>query len=243
MKLRLSCVAGALFLAAATPAFAGPPYLTDDPEPTDLHHWEIYNFATVDGLRSDFGGEAGFDLNYGGAKDLQLTATIPAAFDHSSQAGWHAGAGDLELAVKYRFVHDEKSGWQAAVFPRVILPTSTNGLGGSRARLLLPIWGQRDFGKTSVFGGGGYEINPGGGNRDFWQAGIAVTHDFSDKLQLGTEVSWQSSDTRGGSSTTAVDVGMIRKLGGPFALLLAGGPSFSGGKTGYHGYAALGLNF
>jgi hypothetical protein len=36
---------------------------------------------------------------------------------------------------------------------------------------------------------------------------------------------------------------MIRKLGGPFALLLAAGPNFSGGKTAYHGYAALSLNF
>jgi hypothetical protein len=26
-------------------------------------------------------------------------------------------------------------------------------------------------------------------------------------------------------------------------LLLAGGPTFSGGRTGYHSYAALGLNF
>jgi hypothetical protein len=197
----------------------------------------------LDGRGSDVDGAAGLDLNYGGAKDLQLTATLPVAFSHAQGSGWHTGVGDVELAAKYRFVNDEKTGWQAAVFPRIILPTAATGLGGSRTRLLLPLWVQKDLGKTSVFGGGGYEINPGPGNRDFWQAGIAVTHDFSDRLSLGTEVAWQSADIRGGGSSTAVNLGLIRKLGGPFALLLAVGPTFSGGKASYHSYAALSLNF
>jgi hypothetical protein len=94
-----------------------------------------------------------------------------------------------------------------------------------------------------VFGGGGYEINPGAGNKDFWQAGIAVTHDFSETLSLGTEATWQSADTVDGRNSTGINMGLIQKLGGPYSLLLAGGPSFSGGKTSYHGYAALGLNF
>jgi hypothetical protein len=165
------------------------------------------------------------------------------AFSHSPGEGWRAGTGEVELAAKYRFVHDEKSGWKAAVFPRVILPTASKSFGGARARLLLPLWVQKDMGKTTVFGGGGYEINPGRGNHNFWQVGVAVTHDVNDKLQIGSEVSWQSPDVRGGSSTTAIDVGMIDKLVGPFDLLAAGGPTLSGGKSGYHVYAALGLNF
>lgn len=238
-----SAVIGALALACATPGFAGPPYETDDPEPTELGHWELYNFVDVDGRAGQVDGAAGLDLNYGAAKGLQLTATIPAAFAREPGRGWRAGTGELELAAKYRFVNDEKSGWQAAVFPRVILRTASVHLGGTRARLLLPLWVQKDVGRTSIFGGGGYEINPGAGNRDFWQAGIALTHDFSDKLSLGTEVAWSSPDVQGGDSTVGVNVGMIRKLGGPFALLIAAGPSFSGGKTGYHGYGALSLNF
>jgi hypothetical protein len=233
----------ALALVCASPALAGPPYQTDDPEPTDLHHWEIYNFIDVDGRHSEIDGVAGVDLNYGGAKDLQLTATLPVAFSHAPGTAWRGGRGDLELGAKYRFVNDDKAGWQAAIFPRIILPTSAKDLGGTRARVLLPLWVQKDWGKTSLFGGGGYEINPGSGNKNFWQAGVAVTHDFSDKLQLGTEISWQSADVRSGSSSAGVDIGMIRKLGGPYALLLAAGPSFSGGQTSYHGYAALGLSF
>lgn len=234
---------GALSLAMAAPALAGPPYQTDDPAPTDLKHWEIYNFVDVDGAGSDFAGEGGLDLNYGAAPELQLTATLPLAFTHQEPGGWNGGAGDVELGAKYRFAKDENGGLQAAIFPRLILPTSAADLGGRRTRLLLPLWVQKDFGRTSLFGGGGFEINPGSGNRNFWQAGIAATHDFTDRLQLGAELYWQSADIRGGDNLAGADIGMIRKLGGPFELLAAGGPTFTGGRSGYHAYAALGLNF
>ena len=227
----------------ASPALAGPPYQTDDPEPTELGHWEIYAFVTADGRRSDLDGAAGFDLNYGGAKGLQLTATLPLAFEDTSGSGWRGGSGDVELGAKYRFVNDEKRGFQAAIFPRAILPTSDRDLGGHRVRILLPLWLQKDFGATSLFGGCGYEINPGAGNRDFWQAGLAMTHDFSDKLSLGAELTWQSADTLDGKNNAGFNVGLIRKLGGPYSLLLAAGPSFSGAQTSYHSYLALALNY
>jgi hypothetical protein len=174
---------------------------------------------------------------------LQLTATLPFAFEDTSAGGWRSGSGDAELGAKYRFLNDEKHGFQAAVFPRVILPTSDRDLGGHKVRLLLPLWLQKDLGRTSILGGGGYEINPGNGNRDFWQAGIAVTHDFSKTLSLGTELTWQSADTRGGDGSVGVNLGLIQKLSGPYSLLLAGGPGFSGGQTSYHTYVALEINF
>jgi hypothetical protein len=234
---------GLAALFGCVPAAAGPPYQTDDPEPTELGHWEIYSFVTADGLRSDLDGEAGFDLNYGAVKDVQLTATLPGAFARARGSGWRTGRGDVEIGVKYRFVHRERGGIQAAIFPRVILPTASNGLGGSRARFLLPLWLQKDFGSTSLFGGGGYEINPGPGNRDFWIAGLALTDDFSDRLSMGAELTYQTSDVAGGASALGANIGLIRKLGGPFSLLLAGGPSFSDGQTGYHSYLALALNY
>ena len=234
----LAIVAG----LCAAPALAGPPYQTDDPEPTDLHHWEIYSFATVDGRRSDLDGAIGLDLNYGAVKGVQLTATLPLAFEDVTGRGWRSGTGDVELGAKYRFLNEEH-GLQVAVFPRVILPTADRDLGGHRLQLLLPLWMQKDFGSTSLFGGGGYEINPGSGNRNFWQAGIALTHDFSERLSLGTELTWQSADTSDGKNSTGFNIGLVHKLGGPASLLLAAGPSFSGRQTSYHAYAALGLNF
>jgi hypothetical protein len=228
----------------ASAVLAGPPYQTDDPEPTELGNWEIYNFLALDGRRGDLDGAIGLDLNYGAAHGLQLTATVPIAFEDVSGRGWRSGTGDVEFATKYRFINEEDRGIQAAIFPRVILPTGDRDLGGHNVQLLLPLWAQKDFKDgTSLFGGGGYEINPGTGNRNFWQAGMALTHGFSKRVSLGAEVTWQSADTSDGKSSTGANLGLIRKLGGPKSLLLAAGPSFSGGHTSYHLYAALGLNF
>ena len=72
---------------------------------------------------------------------------------------------------------------------------------------------------------------------------MALTHDFGKRLSMGTEVTWQSADTSDGKSSVGVNLGLIRKLGGPVSLLLAAGPSFSGGHTSYHSYLALALNY
>jgi hypothetical protein len=232
----------ALALGAATPAVAGPPYLTDDPAPTDTGQWEIYAFGAGEG-HSEFDGDVGLDLNYGAAKGVQLTATVPLSFSHDPAEGWQAGSGDLELAVKYRFFNDGKHGLSAAIFPRAILPTS--GIeSDERTRVLLPVWLQKDFpGGTSLFGGGGYEFNPGTGNRDFWQAAVALTHDFSKTLSLGAEVTRQGPDAAGETAETNAGVGSIVKLSDHYALLFSGGPTWADHRTGYHFYGALGLFF
>lgn len=229
---------------AAAPALAGPPYETDDPAPTDLGHWEIYAFGAIDGDNRNIDGAAGVDLNYGAVEGVQLTATLPVGFAHQrDQSGWTAGGGDVELGIKYRFLNHEQAGFSVAVFPRAILPTSSNGFGGSRTRLLLPVWAQQDIGPWSVFGGGGYEINPGAGNRDFWQAGLAVTRTINERWSVGGEVTRQGPENVGAPSTTSLGVGSIVKLGGPVSLLVSGGPSFARRKTSYHLYAALGFGF
>jgi hypothetical protein len=239
VKLRLFA---ALALAgAAAPAFAGPPYLTDDPVPTDTGHWEIYGFTTGEGRGSTLDADAGFDLNYGPVKDVQLTATLPLSVSHDSLEGWRGGTGDLELGVKYRFLNDEKHGISAAVFPRAILPTSTIAT-GEKTRFLLPVWIGKDFhGGTSVFGGGGFEVNPGPGNRNFWQAAVAATQDVSDKVSIGAELAWQQPDTEGGTNQLRIGIGSIVKLSDHYALLFSGGPTWADHRTAYHLYAAVGM--
>jgi hypothetical protein len=222
---------------------AGPPYLTDDPVPTDTGHWEIYVFSAGEGRHSVADADAGLDLNYGPVKDIQLTATLPLSFSREPLTGWSSGTGDVELGVKYRFFDDEEHGLSAAIFPRAILPTSTIA-SNEKVRLLIPLWIGKDFrGGTSLFGGGGYEINPGAGNRDFWQAGFAVTHDLSAGVSAGAELFRRGADTAGGSPKTDLGAGAIIHIRGASSLLLSGGPSWSDHRTGYHFYAALGLNF
>jgi hypothetical protein len=177
------------------PAWAGPPFLTDDPVTTDRGHWEVYAFTAGEGRHSTIDADVGFDLNYGLMKDVQLTATLPLSFSHAPLESWKSGTGDVELGVKYRFFHDEARGLSASIFPRAILPTARYAP-GERMRFLLPLWLGKDFaGGTSLFGGGGYMINPGVGNRDYWQGAIALTHELSEHALLGGELARQGSDT------------------------------------------------
>jgi hypothetical protein len=230
--------------AAASPAVAGPPYVTDDPEPTDLGHWEIYLFGSAGGARGAWDGAAGADLNYGAFDNVQLTATLPLDVTHARGGATRAGAGDVELGVKYRFLHKDAAGLDVSVFPRLILPTAGRRFGTGRIAVLLPVWAQKDLGAWSVFGGGGYTIDPGPGNRDFWQGGLALTRAVSKRLSLGGEATVEGPDSRGGRGEVGLGLGGILELGGPFSLLASAGPVRERrGAGGWRAYAALGISF
>ncbi|ALJ16099.1 transporter [Sphingopyxis macrogoltabida] len=235
----------AIVLMVPTAAFAGPPFMTDDPEPTEEGHWEIYGpLVEIEGRGKDFGGATGIEINYGAAPDLQVTAGLPIGFEHDN-AGWCWGSGDLELSAKYRFYHDEEAGLSVAAFPGVTLPTASNGMGNGKVTALLPVWLQKDSDDWSLFGGGGYAINPGAGNRNYWTGGVAVTRRIDDRLLLGVEADRQGADAVDGRATTSLGIGAIYQLKAPFRILASGGPTFvdGGGAAGFHTFVALGLDF
>jgi hypothetical protein len=213
----LVCVA--LTLSAVVPAIAGPPYLTDDPEPTDYQHFEIYTFNSGTVSQADTGGESGIDFNYGGAPNLQLTATIPVAFDSATEGPLLGGLGNIELAAKYRFLTQDKFGVDVAVFPRVFLPSASSNVGDQHASFLLPIWIEKDWDKWSAFGGGGCEYNQAWNAKNFCEMGAVVTHEFTDKLELGVELFHQTPNIPGGAQMTSVGVGARYDLSDNYHLL------------------------
>jgi hypothetical protein len=242
--MRVRFFVAALAALASEAAYAGPPFLTDDPEPTETGRWEIYApLLEAEGRGVEFEGAAGIELNYGAAPDLQLTLGLPLAFAHDG-SGWARGFGDLELSAKYRFYHNEESGFSIAAFPGITLPTATNGLGPGRATAFLPIWAQKDMGSWSLFGGGGYAINTGAGSRDYWSGGAALTRAFSDRFLLGIEADRQGPGQVGGRASTSFGVGAIYQLKAPFRLLASGGPTFddAGGPASFHMFVALGID-
>ena len=212
------CVFWALLLGTS-PALAGPPYLTDDPEPTDYKHFEIYNFTNGTATQSGTSGEAGVDINYGGAPNLQLTATLPAAYNLPIGGPLVGGFGNVELAAKYRFLTQQNFGLDVAVFPRVFLPSATANVGERHASYLLPVWMQKDWGPWSAFGGGGCEINRGGDSQDFCETGFVVTRQMTSALQVGLEIFHQTPDTKGGVPTTSIGAGVHYDLNETFHLL------------------------
>jgi hypothetical protein len=215
---RISLCAG-FFLAAVARAAAGPPYLTDDPEPTDYQHFEIYAFTEGLSAQGGTSGQSGIDFNYGGAPNLQLTATVPSDYALPADGPATAGPGNVELAAKYRFLTQQNFGLDVAVFPRVILPSLSTNIGEPHASFLLPVWIEKDWGKWSAFGGGGCEFNRGGDSQNFCETGLVITNQVQKDLQVGLEIFHQTADTIGGQDTTSLGAGVRYDLGDHLHLL------------------------
>ncbi len=246
-----ACCLAALGLAAlAAHAWAGPPYLTDDPDPVPLHHWEAYAFYARDRTRSTntVGGPA-LELNNGVAPNTQVHLIIPETYFSQNGSGAH-GLGDIEAGVKYRFLPETKSRPEIGTFPQLELPTGdqSKGLGNGRTWVKLPIWLQKDFGPWTAYGGGGYAYNPAPGQRNYSYGGLLVQRTLSPRLALGGDLFFQGATADNPQAVTAGSAGTsssgiqaagtrataIWEAGGSysftpdFSLLFSAGHSFSG---------------
>ncbi|NBC36670.1 hypothetical protein GTZ99_08875 [Novosphingobium sp. FSY-8] len=219
----------------SSPAYAGPPFVTDDPQPTEYHRWEVYQFASLSREDGVTGLDTGLDLNYGAIKDLQLTATLPL----HRETGAPLDVGEVQLAAKYRILHQGGGHLpiDVSLFPRVILPT---GRGAGRARVLLPVWGQRNQGRWQFFGGGGYVLNPGEGNRNYWVQGAAVMRQMRPGWQLGIEEYHQGPTAQGERAVTGLNLGTLIHIKGPVSLIGSAGQGLNRRQSLF--YAALKLD-
>ena len=175
-----SATAPALLLLSHV-CLAGPPFFTDDPVPVEPGHWEINNYSAGTFVKGAAAGAmAGIDANYGPVENVQLHLLAPVAFAQSSGMSEQFGVGDIEVGVKYRFLPAGNNDWwpQIGFYPFLDFPTgnAARGLGTGETHAFFPIWLQKDFGKWTTYGGGGYWINPGAGNENYWYAGWVLQY-------------------------------------------------------------------
>src|SRR5262249_34501233 len=136
-------VAGlAALLLLSSPALAGPPYRTDDPEPVDYQHFEFYTFSTGTRVSGDTSGDLpAAEFDYGILPNGRVAIIAPMAFDRATGAPFNWGYGDTDIEFKYRFVEqDSKAG---ALRSRWCRPSSFpqgdfhRGLGNGNTRYFL----------------------------------------------------------------------------------------------------------
>ena len=210
----------AAWLLSAGAAWARPPYLSDDPQPTDYQHFEIYAFGQATRAATGTSGATGIDFNYGGLPNLQLTAVLPLEVDEVGQNG----IGNVELAAKYKFLHQEDIGWDIAVFPRVFLPSASRVVGDDHASFALPLWAEKDIGKWSLFGGGGCVLNRTATTQNYCFGGWAVTREVATGLRLGVEIYHQGASDKGGKVSTVLGGGVTYDVNANYHLLAYAGP-------------------
>ncbi len=234
LLVALVMIAGCLASAGTRPASAGPPYVTDDPEPTDYRHWEIYTGFTYD---NDGRGSVATTLpfaefNYGAMPNVQVSISTELN-DADFGTAHREGYGITDFAIKTRFVQESANRPQISFYPSIQVPPA-----GGHAVTLLPLWLQKSSGPWTAFGGGGVYLNRGPGARDYSFVGAALERAISPGMTIGAELYHQGADTLTDSDTTAANVGMIAQIGSYHAILFSIGRGLHGDNSlsGYTSY-------
>jgi hypothetical protein len=237
----------AWFLVALLPAraFAGPPYVTDDPEPVPYRNWEIY--LASQSLRDDqswSGTLPHVEVNYGVVPDVQLHVITPLSYYAPDHGPFSYGPGDTELGVKIRFVHERKWTPMIGTFVLVEAPTgsASAGLGNGSTLVFVPVWLQKSFGAWTTYGGVGVWIDLGDRDRHWWYFGWQLQRRLAEWITVGAEVFHETPSQHGGASDTRFNVGAIIDFGDTHHLLLSAGRSIVG-DTAFQSYVAYQITF
>ena len=236
-----------LILLGPLGAFAGPPFVTDDPEPVEYQHWEFY-FASEDfKTAGDWSGTAPHvEVNYGVVFNVQLHLIAPLAYDAPSAGSTHYGYGDTELGVKYRLIQETSACPQVGIFPLLEVPTGNAdpNLGSGHVQAFLPVWLQKSWGEEdrewTIYGGSGYWINPGAGNHDWGFFGVVVQRQVCKSVLVGGELYHETVMEVGGRADTAFNLGTVIDFSDQHHLLLSAGRSIDG-PTQFQVYVAYQL--
>jgi hypothetical protein len=205
--------------------WAGPPFLTDDPEPVEFRHWEFYAAAQWSAERHAASGTAPHvEVNYGALPNLQLHAIVPVVLAWSSGSAIEYGLGDIELGAKFRFVEEGEWRPQVGVFPLITLPTGSEerGLGAGKAQGLVPLWIQKSFGPWTTYGGGGLRFAADGRAAVL---GWLLQRKVSEKVALGAEA-YFTAPLSGDAAQLQLNLGAVVDFSEQHHLLLSAGPSF-----------------
>ncbi len=236
----LAAAAAAFLLFLATTSLAGPPYVTDDPEPVEYRHWEFYLASQHFHDRDGWSGTAPhFEVNYGVIPDVQLHIIAPLAYSAPNGGGAQYGYGDTELGVKFRFVHEGKWVPQIGTFPFLEVPTGSRGrgLGNGSALVFVPLWLQKSFGAWTTYGGGGPWFDTARQHDHWWYFGWLLQRRLGEALTIGAELFHLTPRGIGGESDTRFNVGGIVNLSDTHHLLLSAGRSIVG-QNRFQSYAA-----
>jgi hypothetical protein len=215
-------VAALLLCSLSLPAVAqgGPPLITNDPDTPGAGKWEI-NIAVAGAHGEDFWDLAApdLDINYGLGERMQLS--VHGSWNHQrvDDGLWQSGSGPVELAVRWRFIDEEKSGFSMAVQPHWAKSWSAaairRGLVSPNEELGIPLQLSKHFGKANV----GLEVGRNFIEReaDEWQAGLFWSRDCAKDFQCLAEINTvKAADS---SAETVLNFGARKTINENLVLL------------------------
>ena len=233
-----SLLAACALAALPLRAWAGPPFDTDDPDPTEYRNYEIYAGVSTHRDLATSNSELGFlEVNYGLMPNVQFSVHLGLAQDTAPETAAASGAEDALVGLKVRFVQETEHAPQIAFYPQVTFANGPAGVTAGHGTLFLPLWAQKTIGKVTVFGGGGFQFDGDAGGPGSWQAGLAATYPLTSADTIGIECT--RTTPHDGYQQSDVGVGYIHALGPLHSLLFDVARSY-GSQPHYRAYAAYG---
>lgn len=232
-----------ILYSATSSVLAGPPFVTDDPEPVETQHWEI-NYAFTKTLSAnDTSMGMPIDINYGATSNLQLHVQPRYSYDKSDGES-HTGIDNTEIGAKYRFLQheDSDSSFMMSLYPLIELPTGRSEFGPDRSKtqIFLPLWLQYVKTDWTVYGGGGYRINQVRYGRNSVFTGITALYRLDQRVQIGGELFNETSAAVGEPAQSDFNVGGIYTLAEDYNVLFSIGKGLRSVNTNQFSiYAAL----
>jgi hypothetical protein len=157
-RLATAIVVGLVLSALSSPASAGPPFETDDPEPVACHHVELDIAEARQGEPASTGYV--WEADYGPTQDIETSIG--------------GQPGEIDLATAIRFVPETVKTPQVGFLPALTIKSD------GEKELFLPFWAQKTIKRWTIFGGGGASFGS-----EF--TGVAVTRNFPSGSNVGLE--------------------------------------------------------
>ena len=131
--------------------------ITDDPGTPGPGKWENNLAIAFSHLPNEWSIDTpAIDLNYGWGDHIQLTLQGGPTLVKRSDHGVIGGLGGTEAAVKWRFLDEDKSGFDMSMFPRIIFNITQSsvrrGLSEDGTRFQIPFQAAKTFGRWHLDG-------------------------------------------------------------------------------------------
>lgn len=242
MASRVVFALAASLLAVFTVA-AGPPFRTDDPEPTEYHCWETYCATQISHDIYGTSGEAPFcEANYGVVNSVQMELHIPLAFNRPHAGNSAYGPGDAEFGLKCRLATETTVLPLVSIYPSIEVPTGdpAKHLGAGNTQLFVPLWLQKSWGAWTTYGGGGYLINFGPNQAGSLFFGWEGQRDISEALTIGAEIFSTIVPSESSENEWAFNIGATVNFSESNHFLVSAGRDIAGPND-FFLYTAYGL--
>jgi hypothetical protein len=210
-------------------AQGGPPLITDDPDTPGPGYWEINLASILEKARPDRRLEAPLaDINYGVGERIQLKFEIPWLNVRETGEAVHAGLGNSNLGVKWRFLGEEGQTIAWATYPQVEVNTgramAEKGLVNGGSRFLLPTELTIQISRVEMNVEVGRNFVQNGD--DGWIFGLATEIEFDPGFELVGELSGEQSGTL--PAGLIVNAGFRKRMTRQLVLLAAAGRGVRG---------------